>query len=58
MPTGPSSASMKDMGDPILAPHCAAAGTKKKLCRGFGTMPNFFVKTADTDMHHCDFCVM
>ena len=36
--SGPSSESMTNMRDPILAPHCAAAGIEKTV-RRFGTMP-------------------
>ena len=47
---------MTDMRDPILAPHCTAAGITKAV-RRFGTMPMLF-KTAVTDMHRCDSRVM
>ena len=42
--------------DPILAPHCTAAGITKAV-RRFGTMP-MLVKMAVTEMHRCDSCVM
>ena len=57
--SGPSSTSMTNMRDPILAPHCAATGIEKscETVRRFGIMPMLF-KTAVTDMHRCDSCAM
>ena len=56
--SGPSSTSMTDMRDPILAPHCTAGIEKScETVRRFGIMP-MFVKTAVTDMHRCDSCMM